>query len=330
MGFFNDLGNAAAGALGGGFAGMALSGIKSLFGSSRADEERRAMRMMEKQMALQAKYNKEQADYTSELAREMWDYTNFENQIEHMKNAGLNPALMYKGAGAGGSTSGAGAAGAVSGGDGLFGLQAKLIKSQIAKTEAETAKTAAEAGNIAKNTTKTGVDTDKTTLDAMKVQEEIETIKKQNRMLDYGLDKEEFEKAKRDALENESYGYYVNGEEIKRESYFELYGKTEIQKLLGDLETAQGTAEENSYKQKYFEKLKTFVDEIAEGEVYKARAELIKYLKEDNQQKFEEWQQKQEMALSKALDELVEGAGEYSGILLKAASILLKLKGRKK
>ena len=330
MGFFDELGNAAAGSLGGGFAGMALSGIKSLFGGSRADEEKRALRMMEKQMALQAKYNREQADYSSELAKQMWDYTNYENQIEHMKNAGLNPALMYKGAGAGGSASGAGSAGAVSGGDGLFGLQAKLIQSQIEKTEAETAKTAAEAGNIAKNTTKAGVDTTKTVMDTRKVKEEIDAIKKQNRMLDFGLDREEFEKAKRDALKNESYGYYINGEEIKRESYFELYGKTEIQKLLSDLETAQGTGEENSYKQKYFEKLKTFVDEIAEGEVYKARTELIKYLKENNQQKFEEWQQKQEIALSKALDKLVDGAGEYSGILLKAASILLKLKGRNK
>lgn len=329
MGFFNVLGDAAAGSLGGGLAGMALSGIKSLFGGSRADEERRALKMIEKQLALQAKFNKEQADYSNELAKEMWNYTNYENQVEHMKNAGLNPALMYKGAGAGGSASGAGTAGAVSGGDGLLGLQAKLMQSQIDKTEAETAKTAAEAGNIAKNTTKTSVDTDKTKLDSMKVQEEIETIKKQNRMLDFGLDKEEFEKARRDALKNESFGYYINGEEVKRDSYFELYGKTEIQKLLADLETAQGTAEENSYKQKYFEKLKTFVNEIAEGDVYKARTELIKYLREDNQQKYEEWMQKQEMALSKALDELIKGAGEYSGILLKAASILLRGKGKK-
>lgn len=328
MGFFNVLGDAAAGSLGGGLAGMALSGIKSLFGGSRRDEERRALRMMEKQMALQAKYNREQAEYSSELAKDMWNYTNYENQIEHMKNAGLNPALMYKGAGAGGSASGAGTAAPVSGGDGLFGLQAKLIKSQIEKTEAETAKTAAEAGNIVKNTTKTGVDTTKTVMDTRKLQEEIDTIKRQNRMLDYGLDKEEFEKARRDAIRQESYGYYANGEEVKRESYFELYGKTEIQKLLADLETAQGTAEENSYKQKYYEKLKEFVDEIADGEVYKARTELIKYLKENNQQKYEEWLQKQDMALSNALEKLIEGAGEYSGILLKAARILLRGKGK--
>ena len=25
----------------------------------------------------------------------MWDYTNYENQVEHMKKAGLNVGLMY-------------------------------------------------------------------------------------------------------------------------------------------------------------------------------------------------------------------------------------------
>lgn len=323
MGFFNVLGDAAAGSLGGGIVGMALSGIKSLFGSSRADEERRALRMMEKQMALQAKYNREQADYSSELAKDMWNYTNYENQVEHMKNAGLNPALMYKGAGAGGSASGAGTAAPVNGGDGLLGLQAKLIQSQINKTEAETAKTAAEAGNITKNTEKTEWDISKTKFDTMKAQNEIDSIRKHNRLLDYNIDRENFEKARRDAIRQESYGYYINGNEVKRESYFELYGKTEIQKLLADLETAHGVKEENSYKEKYYGKLKEFINELADGEIYKARAEEIKYLREGNQKEYELWAQKQDMALSKALDQLIEGSGEYTGILLKAARIIL-------
>lgn len=323
MGFFDALGDAAAGSLGGGFAGMAIGGLKSLFGSSRAEEEKRALAMMEKQMALQAQYNRQQADYSSMLAKEMWDYTNYENQVAHMKAAGLNPALMYKGAGAGGSTSGAGVAGAPTGGDGLLGLQAKLLQSQINKTEAETAKTAAEAGNISKNTEKTGWDISKTKFDTMKSQEEIDSIKKQNRLMDLNIDRESFEKARRDAIRQESYGYYINGNEVKRESYFELYGKTEIQKLLADLETAHGVREENSYKEKYYGKLKEFINELADGEVYKARAEEIKYLREGNQKEYELWSQKQDMALSKALDQLIEGSGEYTGILLKAARIIL-------
>ena len=52
-------------------------------------------------MALQAKYNKEQADYSQQLALDMWNATNYESQVEHMKAAGLNPALLYSKGGAG-------------------------------------------------------------------------------------------------------------------------------------------------------------------------------------------------------------------------------------
>ena len=40
------------------------------------------------------------------IQKEMWDYTNYENQVEHMKNAGLNVGLMYGGSGGGGATTG--------------------------------------------------------------------------------------------------------------------------------------------------------------------------------------------------------------------------------
>jgi hypothetical protein len=39
-----------------------------------------------------------------DLQMDMWNKTNYGAQVEHMKNAGLNPALMYKGAGVGGTT----------------------------------------------------------------------------------------------------------------------------------------------------------------------------------------------------------------------------------
>lgn len=42
--------------------------------------------------------------------KELWDKTQAEAQIEHLKNAGLNPALIYAKGGAGGSTSGGGGA----------------------------------------------------------------------------------------------------------------------------------------------------------------------------------------------------------------------------
>lgn len=40
------------------------------------------------------------------MQKEMWDYTNYENQKKHLEEAGLNPALMYGISGGGGATTG--------------------------------------------------------------------------------------------------------------------------------------------------------------------------------------------------------------------------------
>ena len=43
------------------------------------------------------KQNRKNLQYQKDL----WDYTNAENQVEHYKNAGLNVGLMYEGGGEG-------------------------------------------------------------------------------------------------------------------------------------------------------------------------------------------------------------------------------------
>lgn len=161
------VGSAALEGLTGGVGGLvsgAISGIGKLFGigsrrekKAREAEEREYQRQLE-YMGLQAKYNKEQAKYSTELSKEMWDYTNYENQVKHLKAAGLNPALLYgSGSGAGGSASGGGTAAGVglpsSTGVGM-GLQAKQIDLQQRLQEAEISKTLAEAAKIS------GVDTE--------------------------------------------------------------------------------------------------------------------------------------------------------------------------
>ena len=40
---------------------------------------------------------------------DMWNFTNYENQVKHLKAAGLNPALMYAKGGVGGQTGSANA-----------------------------------------------------------------------------------------------------------------------------------------------------------------------------------------------------------------------------
>lgn len=53
-------------------------------------------------MALQNQYQREAAAQSQQYAKDYWDYTNVENQKEHLKNAGLNPALLYGQGGGGG------------------------------------------------------------------------------------------------------------------------------------------------------------------------------------------------------------------------------------
>ena len=81
-------------------AGIGLAG--SLLGRKQQNEDQREM------MELQAKLNQQQALYNQGLAKDMWNYTSYPNQVKKMKDAGLNPALLYGMGGQGGSTAGAG------------------------------------------------------------------------------------------------------------------------------------------------------------------------------------------------------------------------------
>ena len=60
---------------------------------------------------------KELMDYQQKHQLEMWEKTNYPAQVQQMKKAGLNPALMYGQAGTGGQLGGT----APSGGDGTGG-----------------------------------------------------------------------------------------------------------------------------------------------------------------------------------------------------------------
>ena len=60
-------------------------------------------------MALQNQYQQQAAEKSQQYAKDYWDYTNAENQIAHLKNAGLNIGLMYGQSGAGGMGASGGA-----------------------------------------------------------------------------------------------------------------------------------------------------------------------------------------------------------------------------
>lgn len=105
--FIDGLGSSAASA-GVGFLGNALS---QAFGLSWSPQ--RAMREQWKYnkniMALQNQYQQQAAEKSQQYAKDYWDYTNAENQVQHLKNAGLNIGLMYGQSGAGGMGASGGA-----------------------------------------------------------------------------------------------------------------------------------------------------------------------------------------------------------------------------
>lgn len=120
----------------------AITGSKN----AKRQEEAERRRMYESMIIGQMN-----AQYSQKLAKEMWDYTNYENQRKHIEAAGLNPALLYGQSGGGGASAASGgvaSSATIEPKKEIIGLQAKLINSQVAANLAQTNKTNAEAEKI--------------------------------------------------------------------------------------------------------------------------------------------------------------------------------------
>lgn len=157
--------------------GLIGTGLSRLFGLSwgpgRAMQEQ--WKYNQKIMALQNQYNQQAAEKGQQYAKEYWDYTNAENQKQHLIQAGLNPALMYGQSGAGGMGASGGArqegVDQAQGNPVGMALQTQLLEqqermnnAQIKLTEAQASKAEEEAKKIG------GVDTQ----EALKRIEEID------------------------------------------------------------------------------------------------------------------------------------------------------------
>lgn len=106
MGFF-DIGASHVLGMGAGIGGSLISGAQN---KKRLQEQfERQKQLMGIQFANQQQLNVQ----GQQLGMDTWRQTSYPAQVQMMKEAGLNPALMYGGAGAGGSTStpGGGSAG---------------------------------------------------------------------------------------------------------------------------------------------------------------------------------------------------------------------------
>lgn len=88
-------------------AGTSLFGgqIGQIFG---IQNDKRQLAMNQQLLNQQIAANEQMSNYSQGLQKDMWDYTNYENQVKHLEAAGLNPALLYGKGGGGGATVGAG------------------------------------------------------------------------------------------------------------------------------------------------------------------------------------------------------------------------------
>ena len=160
--FIEGLGSAAASS-GVGFIGNALSQAFGLSWSPKKAMEEQ-WKYNKNIMALQNKYQQQAAAQSQQYAKDYWDYTNAENQVQHLKNAGLNIGLMYGQSGAGGMGASGGAHQAApeqpQGNPVGMALQVQQIEQQRRMNDAQISLTEAQAKKAEEEAKKIGgVDT---------------------------------------------------------------------------------------------------------------------------------------------------------------------------
>lgn len=203
--FINGLASSGASSL----TGLITGGISQALGLSWSP--RKAMQEQEaynkRIMALQNQYQQQAAAQSQQYAKDYWDYTNAENQVQHLKNAGLNIGLMYGQSGSGGMGASGGAHQASpeqpQGNPVGMALQVQQIEqqrrmndAQIALAEAQAEKTKAEKEKIS------GVDTQEALTRIEEASSRIELNLKEGNYKDALTDLTNAEKEATEALKN--------------------------------------------------------------------------------------------------------------------------------
>jgi len=121
--------------------------------------DKRQLRQQQKLQDMQMKGQMAMTDYNTGKQMEMWKATGPTGQMEQLKEAGLNPGLIYGMGGAGGQSTSI-AQGSVSGGNAPQGggevqtmaLQREMLRAQIENVKADTANKSANTGQTGVNT----------------------------------------------------------------------------------------------------------------------------------------------------------------------------------
>lgn len=314
---------AAANAASGGIVGMGLNAVGNLLGGGGMSEEE-AMKLQHQyeleKMGLQAQYNREQAKYSQDLAKEMWEYTNYENQVEHLKAAGLNPALLYGKGGAGGSTAGAGTAQGVGMGASEavgMALQARGLKLTQSQQQAEIAKTVAETAKLA------GVDTESVKTSIKEMLQDIEASKTEQEETKARTAKTNAETKVIEFTDwlNEAKRKLTYWEDGESGNYADMQAKLDFQRTMTEEYGLSKQEAEYIQDKKIINKLEKHLDEIVNGKValYREQIEKAKQAKNETAQK--RWEFEQEKALSDIIED-IGGDGKYGRILSKITSAI--------
>lgn len=134
--------------------GMAMQ----MFGNEVNKADQQAQYDQQAKLGMQqAVYQQQLGRFNQELAMKTWNQTGYAAQVEQLKQAGLNPGLVYKGAGQGGTVLGNQAGNSVAG-----GMAAPGQKLQAMGLALNAAMQTAQIKNIEANTKKTEVETQKT------------------------------------------------------------------------------------------------------------------------------------------------------------------------
>lgn len=295
-------------------------------------------------MALQNQWNKEAAEQSQQYAKEMFDYTGYENQVKQMKAAGLNPALMNGGGGSAGQAS-AGAnvepAQAFQPMGIQMALQAQQVMANTQLANAQADKTRAEAtaqnmqnligssidlagkiGEIGrtkqekKNLEATYV---KTVEEVKKIQEEVNNIQLQGDVLKENKELLEFQNGVNRIIKS---GVYYDTKGAKMD-----WQQSVIMKYFGPIgrDIVQWDKDEQQalFDKGVLERLMKDIDAIATGKANEFSLSGMKFDLLQKQWEREDFELEQDKAAAKLLEELT-GEGEYARLLGKFLKIILR------
>ena len=312
---------------------------REMYALQSADEDRR--------MEQQNKWNKEAAAQSQEYAKEMFDYTGYENQVKQMKAAGLNPALLNGGSGSAGQAHGA----TVNPATAMqpMGLQVAL---QAQQTAAQTALTNAQAEKVRSETTAQkvenlvgiGIDLAKKVAEVRKSKKDTEEVEQRIKNLEKTAQatEESIKLIKANVANKEVQTRIAQFQDdinnvIKSSIWYEKgksYGwqDTLIEKYYSgfknDIAEFSYNEKKMLFDKEILERLSKDVELITQGkldEMIKPTQEVQLLLK---QYERDEWELEQDRAFSDMLENLT-GEGEYSRLLGKILNVFVKVMTKK-